>query len=117
MRILVTGSRTWTDVAIIHEHLAKYFDGLVNTTLVHGDCHTGADRIADAFAVKNRWKVERFPAKWNEYGKRAGFVRNAKMVQIGADICLAFIENGSRGATMCADLAEKAGIETVRICK
>lgn len=117
MRILVTGSRTWGDVETIHKYLAKYFDGLVSTVLVHGDCHDGADRIADSYAVKHRWKVERFPAKWQKYGKRAGYIRNAKMVEIGADICLAFIKDNSKGATMCADLAEKAGIPVERICR
>jgi hypothetical protein len=33
----------------------------------------------------------------------------------GADLCLAFIRNHSRGASMCADLAEQAGIRTIRI--
>ena len=50
-----------------------------------------------------------YPFDWE-----AGHVRNAEMVVSGADICLAFIENDSRGATGCARMAETAGIPTIR---
>lgn len=44
-----------------------------------------------------------------------GFYRNDYMVSLGADVCLAFVFNGSRGARQCALSARKAGIRTVRI--
>lgn len=117
MRLLITGSRGWTDESAIRRAIgavtAKHGHEL---TIVHGDCPSGADWIADQ--VARGWgggmKVERHPALWILHGKRAGFVRNAEMVDAGADLCLAFILNESKGATMCADLAEKAGIPVRR---
>lgn len=127
MRILVTGSRIWEDesaiaIAIIEviEEAGVFptIDGMENVTIVHGNCPTGADQLADDLAVdwQDRYglKIERHPADWNQYGKRAGFVRNAEMVKLGANVCLAFIKNKSKGATMTADLAEKSGIRVKR---
>ena len=115
-RILVTGSRTWTNQLTITEALWDgWIDlGRVPTTLVHGACPTGADAIADMVWATNQYPVEQHPAKWTEHGKRAGYVRNALMVALGADLCLAFIKDESKGATMTAELAEQAGIETRR---
>ena len=115
-RILVTGSRTWTDWrtitgALIQAHRDLNPDRM--PVLVHG-CAAGADFLAAQAARKLGWEVEDHPADWSARGKAAGFIRNAEMVALGADVCLAFIRDGSRGATHCADTAEKAGIPVRR---
>jgi hypothetical protein len=122
MRVLITGSRTWTDHDAIHtvlDAIAKeaFAAGDTEVVVVHG-CASGADTLADLWVRRNaaQWPVraERYPAQWKRYGKRAGMVRNARMVRLGADVCLAFIKDGSRGATSCADLAEDHSIRTER---
>lgn len=113
MRILVTGSRDWDDELEIKRVLREHDVNLWNMVLVSGACPTGADAMAERIAESLGWLIERHPANWNKYGKRAGFVRNSEMVNLGADVCLAFIKNESRGATMTATLAIKAGIDTL----
>lgn len=106
-------------------------------TVVHGGCKSGADSFADAWA---RWQATRstdvrvtaesHPAKWEgpcrpsvcQPGHRradprgwdvcpsAGYYRNEDMVRLGADLCLAFINDASKGSTHCALYAESAGI-------
>lgn len=116
-RILVTGSRDWPDAPLVWDVLDSYRLGYAEfgdtMTLVHGACPTGADRWADRWAHDRGVAVERYPADWSQ-GKSAGPQRNAQMVATVPDVCLAFIKGGSRGASHCADLAEKSGILTQR---
>lgn len=115
MRVLVTGSRDWLDTDAIDTAIQNAICNMWGPhTVVHGACPTGADAQADYWARYRGLTVERHPADWDIYGKAAGFRRNAEMVTAGADVCLAFIKGASRGATHTADLAEKAGIRTIR---
>ncbi|MER7815626.1 DUF2493 domain-containing protein [Streptomyces sp. NPDC096153] len=128
-RILVTGSRDWPDRQAIWQALAEIVRELplgCEIVIVHGDCLTGADRQADDWALSFGARVERHRAEtfgpWPACGPR----RNAHMVGLGADICLAFIgpctsprcrrprPHDSHGTSGCAALAEQAGIPVRR---
>jgi Bifunctional DNA primase/polymerase, N-terminal/YspA, cpYpsA-related SLOG family len=110
-RVLVTGSRTWTSehtiAAALREHRAP------GAVLVSGACPRGADAIAERLWTSWGGKVERHPADWAT-GPDAGPARNAAMVAAGADVCLAFIRDGSAGASHTARLADLAGIPVRR---
>jgi hypothetical protein len=111
-RVLVTGSRTWTDEEAIADALAGHWhDG--NALLITGACPRGADEIAERIWRARGGLVERHPADWDT-GRDAGMRRNAAMVALGADVCLAFVRDGSPGATHAARLAEQAGIPVHR---
>jgi hypothetical protein len=119
VRVLVTGSRTWDDATTLRAALDAVAFGATEAgyrrlVVVHGACPSGADELADIWV---RWHVgdlhvtaERHPALWHIHGKRAGIVRNNEMVAAGADLTLAFIRDGSPGATHCAEQASNAGI-------
>ncbi len=113
MRVLLTGSRNWINAAIIECEMVYASRNALpeNCTLVHGACPTGADAMADNIAKRLGWNREPHPANW-EYGRAAGPIRNTEMVNMGADICLAFIVRNSKGAAGCARLAVNAGIPT-----
>jgi hypothetical protein len=56
----------------------------------------GADMLGFQFAREHGVKCYQFPADWNQYGKRAGFIRNKQMGDF-ADGLLAFWDGESRG--------------------
>lgn len=109
-RVLITGSRTWTDLAAIRTALAAVWHP--ENILVTGACPSGADSQCEACWRAWGGQVERHPANWRRYGRSAGFHRNQEMITSGADICLAFIRDRSPGASHTARLAESAGIPT-----
>ncbi|MGW6741698.1 DUF2493 domain-containing protein [Streptomyces sp. NPDC055025] len=116
-RILVTGSRDWDNYDLVRDSLTMAIYQNVPAIIVHGACPSGADAIASWWIRRYRFlglTEERHPADWKQYGRAAGPRRNEHMVQLGADLCLAFIKNGSRGASHTAALAEQAGITTRR---
>lgn len=113
-RILITGSRTWDNTAVIAKAMSEAIllagASQEETVVVHGACPRGADSIADQLAASWGANIETHAADWDTHGKPAGFIRNAEMVNLGADICLAFIKDNSKGASHTLDLATRAGI-------
>lgn len=113
LRILVTGSRSWIDRAVILQALdlaameARVPPGRV--TVVHGAAR-GADRLAESAARELGMRTEAHPAAWRQYGRAAGAIRNYAMVGLGADVCLAFPLGTSPGTRDCMYRCEVAGI-------
>lgn len=111
-RVLITGSRGWTDEQTIVDAIVDQLFIDARLTIVHGACGEGADKIADRVAARAGLQVERHPANWQN-GKAGGPIRNRAMAKLGADVALAFVLDNSRGATNCIQEARKAGIEVI----
>ena len=132
MRILVTGSRGWTDGEKMTRALGPWFS--FDNILVSGHCPKGADAMAErlwagwldmtvAGAIRKGY-IEIHPADWKKHGKAAGPIRNGEMVALGARVCLAFAcmcwkeecadepAHVTHGTADCAGKAETAGIDT-----
>lgn len=81
-RFIFTGDREWTDVVTVRRILETIKTTFgPNVKIVHGAAR-GLDLIVgtlaiDIFGIDN---VESYPAKWKEYGKRAGPIRNQEML-------------------------------------
>lgn len=108
MRVLICGSRTWTDGDIIRERLRTL---PVDATIIHGAAR-GADEMAGRIAEEMGFVVESYPADWDKYGKRAGLLRNLQMLDSKPDVVIAFQVGKSRGTQHTIDNARKRQIPT-----
>lgn len=109
MRILVCGSREWTNKHKIRKELSIYSK---EDVLIHGGCR-GADSIAGEIGKELGLNVVVYYADWKTYGKKAGPLRNQKMLDKGEpDIIYAFHEDidTSRGTKDMVNRAKKANI-------
>lgn len=116
-RILVTGSRDWNDWHHVFNWMEYAFSRFPGAVLVHGAAR-GLDSMA-AYVWQEAYggTVDPYPADWYGLKRKAGMVRNAHMVSLGADLCLGFPLPQSIGTYGCMKLARKAGIETIDTTK
>lgn len=112
MKVLVCGSRDWTNAEAIYDRLESLVPvepWLEGPTIMHGDAR-GADKIAADIALDLGLWVEAYPADWERHGKAAGPIRNLQMLDQQPDLVIAFQRNGSRGTQHTIDEARKRGI-------
>lgn len=114
MKILVTGSRNWTDESSIRAAL-QIFHAEV-PTIIHG-CASGADLMAERIAIDLGYPVKGYPARWWSEGRAAGPKRNQRMLdcEMPIDQVLAFPLAESVGTWDMIRRAQKMGIP-VMIC-
>jgi hypothetical protein len=108
MRVLICGGREFSDVVGLFAELNKH----PITAICHGDAR-GADTLAGSWAQSKNIPCRAFPADWDKYGKRAGPIRNAKMLnEFKPDYVLAF--PGGNGTEDMVWQAERARIPVLR---
>ena len=107
-RVIVCGGRDYTNRKAVRNALEMVKRKHGPFVVIHG-CARGADTLAGQEAAKMELGIMEFPADWDRYGKRAGFVRNEQMLVEGkADAVIAFA--GGRGTAMMVKLAKDANV-------
>ena len=106
MRVLVCGSRDWTDGKAIEQRLRQLPRG---STVIHGDAR-GADRLAAVIASGLGLNVIAVPADWDRLGRSAGKIRNISMLEMKPELVIAFWKNGSTGTAHTIENATRRGI-------
>lgn len=113
-RLLVTGSRDWTDTHVLSEALHRHvYWHRVNSefvTVIHGGAK-GADSLADVAAHQfGAHEVRKVHADWDTHGKAAGPKRNQAMLDMQPHHVLAFWTGNSKGTAHTIGEAKRRGI-------
>ena len=97
-RIVIAGCRNYNNFeeakVFIEECLKEFKENF--TIIIISGCCSGADKIGEKYAEENGFKIERYPAEWQKYGRSAGPKRNRKMAEI-SDFIICFWDGQSRG--------------------
>lgn len=92
--------------------------------VVHGDCPTGADRFFDREMRKAQIPTFAVPAEWDIYARRAGMLRNQKMVGLAQGlakaheaevIVIGFPIDESPGTRHCMEVARRRNLYVLQI--
>jgi hypothetical protein len=133
VRVLVCGSRSYSDANTLHGVLRGLLHEMLmwdTWKVVHGGA-VGADMLAGAWAGD---QAEAHPAKWDhcgpscppfhrrqrrgggDYCPTAGHRRNQEMLDSGVDLVIAFVDKPleeSRGTRDMVERAKGAGVKTI----
>ena len=103
MRVAVVGSRYFVNLELVR----KYILGLPkDDTIISGGAQ-GVDTVAVETAKARGMWTKTIPADWQQYGKRAGAIRNQLIVN-EAEVVVAFWDKVSKGTKITIDMAYKA---------
>lgn len=105
MKVLICGSRNITDPALVSQAVSQ--SGITPTQIISGGAR-GVDRLAGEYAVSQGIGFTEYPADWDKYGKRAGFIRNYAMVG-AADAVIALWDGTSPGTKHSIEFARSCG--------
>lgn len=113
-RVIVCGGRDYRD----QSHVVEVLDNLSAlgkiTTIVQGGAN-GADLYAELWAESRDIPFETWPADWRQEGRRAGPLRNQRMLNAGACLVVAF--PGGRGTADMVRRARKAGVPVIEAAR
>jgi len=104
MRLAIVGSREYSNYDETCEIIDFFAKRFKLTEIVSGGAR-GADTLGKRYAVEHEISYKEFPALWDTYGKRAGFLRNRQIVEY-SDMILAFW-NGSKGTKNTIDICKE----------
>ena len=114
MKVIIAGGRDFNNYETLYKLCDKVLSNQTEIEIVSGTAN-GADKLGEKYANEKGYVIKRFPANWEDFGKKAGIIRNREMADY-ADALIAFWDGKSRGTKNMIEVAKKNKLE-VRVIK
>lgn len=115
IKVIIAGTRDFNDYAFLKKNVDYFLQGInpnnEEIEIVSGNAR-GADKLGERYAKEHNLPVKLFPANWDKYGKRAGYLRNQEMANY-SDVLIAFWDEKSKGTKHMIDIAKKQDLTVI----
>lgn len=115
IKVIIAGTRDFNDYDFLKKNVDYFLQGInpnnEEIEIVSGNAR-GADKLGERYAKEHNLPVKLFPANWDKYGKRAGYLRNQEMANY-SDVLIAFWDEKSKGTKHMIDIAKKQGLTVI----
>lgn len=106
-RKVIAGTRNFSNYDVARMYIDACVAEFINENIIIlSGCCKGADELGEMYAEERGFGIERYPAQWNQYGKRAGVVSNRKMAE-AADLIICFWDGKSKGTKNMIECAKR----------
>lgn len=97
MKLIIAGSRHLDIPKEMIDWIIGQFQDLNDVNEIVSGTAKGVDTSGELFAKRYNMGLTKFPANWEEYGKKAGHLRNAEMAEYADALLLVWdgLSNGS----------------------
>ena len=109
-KVIICGSREFDNYELLKIKCDKILENKLknNKVVIVSGCARGADELGEKYAKERGLNIMKFPANWDKYGKRAGYLRNKLMAEV-ANACIAFLDPNAenKGTKMMIRIAHE----------
>lgn len=123
IKVIIAGSRTYNDYSTLSNVVDHIFSLYLykkgykpsDIDIVCGMAK-GADSLGEQYARINGFSIQYFPANWDKFGKKAGYIRNKEMAAYtsyrkGYGALIAFWDGKSKGTNHMINIAKEYGLK------
>lgn len=103
MKVIVAGSRSIVDISEVQKAITE--SRFEITEVVSGTAK-GVDKLGESYAVAHNIPVKKFPADWDRFRKKAGYLRNQEMAEY-AEALIAIWDGESKGTAHMINIMKK----------